>query len=144
MLRSKYQGSRFSESPVVKKKQNNPITLVVLGYLLLIVVGAILLCLPVSLNHPISFLEALFTSTSAVCVTGLSVLDISSTFSHFGDWVLLVLMQLLKDIIMHLIPTTTSLIGIYQNYCHELQYHHQIEIHFRTINHEDVECPLIG
>ena len=47
MLRSKYQGSRFSESPVVKKKQNNPITLVVLGYLLLIVVGAILLSLPV-------------------------------------------------------------------------------------------------
>ena len=94
MLRSKYQGSRFSENPVVKKKQLNPMTLVVLGYLLLIFVGAIMLYLPVSLNHPVTFLEALFTSTSAVCVTGLSVLDISSTFSHFGDWVLLVLMHL--------------------------------------------------
>ena len=83
MLRSKYQGLRFADGPVAKKKQTNPITLVVLGYLLLILVGAILLRLPVSLRTPISFLEALFTATSAVCVTGLSVLDISSTFTHW-------------------------------------------------------------
>ena len=119
MLHSKYQGSRFSESPVVKKKQSNPITLVVLGYLLLIAVGAVLLFLPVSLNHPISFLDALFTSTSAVCVTGLSVLNISSTFSHFGDWVLLVLMQLGGLGIMTVSTTLILLAGMRPGFNHQ-------------------------
>ena len=94
-------------------------TLVVLGYLLLIFVGAIMLYLPVSLNHPVTFLEALFTSTSAVCVTGLSVLDISSTFSHFGDWVLLVLMQLGGLGIMTVSTTLILLAGMHPGFNHQ-------------------------
>lgn len=119
MLRSKYQGLRYADSPVVKKKQNNPITLVVLGYLLLIVVGAILLRLPLSLRTPISFLDALFTSTSAVCVTGLSVLDISATFTHFGDWVLLILMQLGGLGIMTVSTTLILLAGMHPGFNHQ-------------------------
>jgi trk system potassium uptake protein TrkH len=119
MLRSKYQGLRFADGPVAKKKQTNPITLVVLGYLLLILVGAVLLRLPVSLRTPISFLEALFTATSAVCVTGLSVLDISSTFTHFGDWVLLVLMQLGGLGIMTVSTTLILLAGMHPGFNHQ-------------------------
>ena len=119
MLRSKYQGLRFADGPVAKKKQTNPITLVVLGYLLLILVGAILLQLPISLRTPISFLEALFTATSAVCVTGLSVLDISSTFTHFGDWVLLVLMQLGGLGIMTVSTTLILLAGMHPGFNHQ-------------------------
>ena len=119
MLRSKYQGSRFSENPVVKKKQLNPMTLVVLGYLLLIAVGAVLLRLPVSMKTPISFLDALFTATSAVCVTGLSVLDVSATFTHFGDWVLLVLMQLGGLGIMTVSTTLILLAGMHPGFNHQ-------------------------
>jgi Cation transport protein. len=96
MLRSKYQAftDTTSENVFKAKKQANPITLVVLGYMLIITVGAVLLRLPVSTREPIDFLQALFTATSAVCVTGLSVIDISTTFTGFGYWVLVVLMQL--------------------------------------------------
>ena len=96
MLRSKYQAftDTTSENVFKAKKQANPITLVVLGYLLIIAVGAVLLRLPVSTREPIDFLQALFTATSAVCVTGLSVIDISTTFTGFGYWVLVLLMQL--------------------------------------------------
>ena len=106
MLRSKYQGLRFADGPVAKKKQTNPITLVVLGYLLLILVGAVLLRLPVSLRTPISFLEA-------------SVLDISSTFTHFGDWVLLVLMQLGGLGIMTVSTTLILLAGMHPGFNHQ-------------------------
>ena len=72
MLRSKYQAfaDTTSENVFKPKRQANPITLVVLGYLMLITVGAVLLRLPVSTREPIDFLQALFTATSAVCVTG--------------------------------------------------------------------------
>ena len=83
MLRFKYQAfaDTSSENVFKAKKQANPITLVVLGYLMIIALGAVLLRLPLSTREPIDFLQALFTATSAVCVTGLSVIDISSTFS---------------------------------------------------------------
>lgn len=66
-----------------------------LVYLVLITVGALVLTLPISATgSPLSFIDAFFTSTSAVSVTGLSVLDVSSTLSDFGKVVLLVLIQL--------------------------------------------------
>ncbi|MDW4497246.1 potassium transporter TrkG [Sulfitobacter sp. D35] len=70
-----------------------PATLALL-YLGCIVVGAILLWLPVSLQRPIPFWDALFMSTSAVTVTGLVVVDPGSTFSYFGQAVIAVLIQL--------------------------------------------------
>jgi potassium uptake TrkH family protein len=64
-------------------------------YLVLITVGALVLTLPIAVTGaPLSFVDAFFTSTSAVSVTGLSVLDVSSTLSDFGKVTLLLLIQL--------------------------------------------------
>ncbi|MFN3266398.1 MAG: TrkH family potassium uptake protein [Deinococcales bacterium] len=63
------------------------------SYIVVILMGTGLLMLPVSLNSGVKlrFLDALFTATSAVCITGLSVLDIANTFSTFGQVTLLIL-----------------------------------------------------
>ncbi|HEY1023816.1 MAG TPA: potassium transporter TrkG [Sphingobacteriaceae bacterium] len=73
----------------------NPTMLFVLSFLFLIAAGTVLLLLPVaSQRGEISFVDALFMSASAVCVTGLAVFDISTKLSGFGLTVLLVLIQL--------------------------------------------------
>ena len=66
-----------------------------LGFLLGALLGAVLLTLPVSTRpgQSISFLDALFVSTSGICVTGLSTVNIGQTFSAFGQVVLLLLIQ---------------------------------------------------
>ena len=56
--------------------------------------GAFLLMLPKATNHSITFFNALFTSTSAVCVTGLSVYDVPYTFSTFGQFIIMILVQI--------------------------------------------------
>ena len=64
-------------------------------FLGLIIVGTILLSLPVAhADAGIGPLDALFTATSAVCVTGLIVVDTGQAFSRFGQTVILVLIQL--------------------------------------------------
>jgi len=68
--------------------------LVFLGYITLALVGAVLLLLPISRNGPITFIDALFTSTSALCVTGLIVKDTPVFFTLFGKIVILTLIQL--------------------------------------------------
>lgn len=64
-------------------------------FILLILVGAILLTLPISAADGIrvSFVDSLFTSASAACVTGLSVVDAGAVFSRFGHWVIMLLIQ---------------------------------------------------
>ncbi len=70
-------------------------TLLVLSWAILILVGAILLETPAaSTCAPLPFIDALFTSTSAVCVTGLTTIDVGKRFSPFGQGVLLGLFQL--------------------------------------------------
>jgi trk system potassium uptake protein TrkH len=67
------------------------------AYLALIVAGALTLRLPIAHAdpaRPFSFLDAMFTSTSAVCVTGLAVRSTGNDLSQFGQGVLLVLIQL--------------------------------------------------
>ena len=60
-----------------------------------ILAGAILLCLPVcSTGEPLPFIDALFTATSAVCVTGLTVVDTGRDFTLFGQTVIMILIQL--------------------------------------------------
>ena len=68
--------------------------LFVFSFIALIAVGALLLLMPVSTNHRISFTDALFTSTSAVCVTGLTTLDTAADFTWFGKMVIMCLIQL--------------------------------------------------
>ncbi len=71
-------------------------TLLVLGFLIIIITGALFLMLPVSLKDGvrIGLLDALFISTSAVCVTGLTPVVIADTFNFFGRFILCILMQL--------------------------------------------------
>ncbi len=81
----------------MKRKSNiSPSRLITLGFLSLVLLGSALLCLPISAAEgaSISFMDALFTSTSAVCVTGLVVFDPGSTLSVFGQAVVAALIQL--------------------------------------------------
>jgi trk system potassium uptake protein len=73
-----------------------PPLLLALGFAALIVLGALLLTLPAASvsGRPTGPLDALFTATSAVCVTGLVVVDTADYWSGFGQAVILVLMQL--------------------------------------------------
>ena len=67
-----------------------------LGYLIVIITGAILLRLPIATKagESTSFINALFTSTSATCVTGLITYDTNTHWSYFGQGVILSLIQL--------------------------------------------------
>ena len=69
---------------------------IILGFIAVILIGALLLMLPVSSREGriTSFSDALFTSTSAVCVTGLVVRDTASYWSAFGQAILLILIQI--------------------------------------------------
>ncbi len=72
----------------------SPARFSVLAFALLIGVGTFLLSLPVSsTGKGIGLMDALFTATSAGCVTGLAVLDTGKDFSCFGQWVILFLIQ---------------------------------------------------
>jgi trk system potassium uptake protein TrkH len=71
----------------------SPPQILVLGFLSFILVGTILLMLPFSSKEGCSFIDALFTATSAVCVTGLIVKDIPNDFTLFGHIVIMTLIQ---------------------------------------------------
>lgn len=73
-----------------------PPQILVLGFAAVILIGTLLLMLPVSAasGHPLSFMDALFTATSAACVTGLAVVDTGTHLSGFGQAVILVLIQI--------------------------------------------------
>jgi len=72
------------------------ITVLIYGFLALIAIGTLLLALPVSNvdGRWVSPIDALFTSTSSVCVTGLVVVDTGTFWTPFGQAVILVLIQL--------------------------------------------------
>ncbi|MFF2091052.1 TrkH family potassium uptake protein [Paenibacillus sp. NPDC058174] len=67
-----------------------------LGFILIISIGSILLSLPAASTDGMRtpFIDALFTATSAVCVTGLVVVDTATHFTIFGQVVILTLMQI--------------------------------------------------
>lgn len=73
---------------------SNPARLVILGFVMFIIIGTALLLLPFSHTGDISPVDAFFTATSAVCVTGLIVLDTPVDFTGFGQVVILLLIQI--------------------------------------------------
>lgn len=77
-------------------KRQSPARLISLGFALVILTGAILLVLPISVRDgaEVSFIDALFTSTSAVCVTGLIAVDTADHFTIFGRTVVALLIQI--------------------------------------------------
>ncbi len=74
----------------------SPLRIIVLGFAVVIALGAVILLLPISVNEGIkvSVIDAFFTSTSAVCVTGLISIDTADTFNAFGQIIVALLIQI--------------------------------------------------
>lgn len=73
----------------------NAMQTLTLGFAIIIFIGALLLSLPFATKTtPLPFLDALFTATSATCVTGLALYDTFTTFTWFGQAVILLLIQI--------------------------------------------------
>lgn len=75
-------------------RQASPPLVLAASFLLLILLGALLLWLPLASHAGLSYWQALFTACSAVTVTGLSVVDVGSHLTLFGQVVLVILVQL--------------------------------------------------
>ena len=86
----------MSEEMVCRKRRLSSFQIIILGFAGVILLGALLLMLPLSTTAGCvtPFHEALFTATSAVCVTGLVVQDTGSYWSGFGQVVILTLIQI--------------------------------------------------
>lgn len=78
------------------KKRLSPFQIIVLGFVGLVLIGTLLLMLPFSSTASgfASFQDALFTATSAVCVTGLVVKDTATYWTWFGQLIILILIQI--------------------------------------------------
>ncbi len=77
-------------------KKQSPVRIIALGFLATILLGSILLSLPFCLKEGVTlrYIDALYTSTSAVCVTGLIAVDAGSTFTPVGQTILALLIQI--------------------------------------------------
>ena len=87
----RYLGRRKGRRPAMHAAM-----VVALGFLIIILTGAVLLTLPISARsgEPTDFLDALFTATSATCVTGLVTVGTATHWSGFGQAVILLLIQI--------------------------------------------------
>ena len=86
---------RLVTTKIAQAPRRIPVALeLILGLLILIAVGTALLLIPGTATRPLTFMEALFTSTSAAAVTGLSVIPISTELTIWGQIVLLLLVQI--------------------------------------------------
>lgn len=81
---------------IFNKKSTASFQIIITGFFLLILLGALLLTLPISSQSRsfTSFQDALFTATSATCVTGLIVHDTATHWSLFGQAVIIILIQI--------------------------------------------------
>lgn len=81
----------------MKRKKSirwNTLQITAMGFMGIILLGGLLLYLPVSNTQPIAFIDALFTSVTSVCVTGLVTVTPASQFTVFGKVILLILIQI--------------------------------------------------
>ncbi len=73
----------------------SPTRIIVSGFIFLIITGSVLLTLPFcTKDNTISFIDALFTATSASCVTGLSIYDTYTKFTFIGQLIILIMIQI--------------------------------------------------
>lgn len=86
----------FMEHEISIKRRMSSFQLITLGFLAVILTGSVLLMLPISTQsgESASFIDALFTATSATCVTGLIVHDTATYWSVFGQAVILIMIQI--------------------------------------------------
>lgn len=77
-------------------KKMSPGQIIAIGFLLTILIGSVLLILPFSVREGVTlrYIDSLYTSTSAVCVTGLIAVDAGDTFTPIGQCILAVLIQI--------------------------------------------------
>src|SRR5699024_615650 len=77
-------------------KRQSPGRIIALGFALVILVGSVLLILPCSVQDGVEvrYIDTLYTSTSAVCVTGLIAIDAGDTFTPLGQFFLASLIQI--------------------------------------------------
>ncbi len=77
-------------------KKQPPARIIVFGFFSVILLGSLLLIMPFSLKEgrKISYIDSLYTSTSAVCVTGLIAIDLYDTFSPLGQAIVAILIQI--------------------------------------------------
>lgn len=114
-----------------KKFRIPPPAVLAATYAILIILGTVLFKIP-GVSQPLTWSDALFTATSAVTVTGLSVVDVGSHFSLFGQIVLLVLIQLGGLGLMTFAALVLSVLGL------------PIDIPHRTYLREDLNQTSIG
>lgn len=81
---------------IAKNVKLIPVRILAIGFAIVIFIGAILLSLPISSadGRGTAFIDSLFTSTSAVCVTGLVTLDTGTHWNYFGKTVILLLIEI--------------------------------------------------
>lgn len=85
----------FAERNVIYRRRTlNPAQLFIISFISIILLGASILKLPNATYDGITFVDALFTSTSAVCVTGLITVDTGTYFTEFGQIIILILIQI--------------------------------------------------
>lgn len=75
-------------------RRTNPPLLLASSFMLFIIIGSFLLTMPRCTLVPVNYTDALFVSTSAVCITGLTPVDIAATFTPFGQIILALLIQI--------------------------------------------------
>ncbi len=77
-------------------KKQPPVRIIALGFALVILLGSVLLILPCSVKEGVKlhYIDSLYTSTSAVCVTGLIAVDAGDTFTPLGQFFLALLIQI--------------------------------------------------
>lgn len=94
-------------------KQINPPLIIIIGFIIIIFVGTILLALPIasSSGKSLGLLDSLFTATSTVCVTGLVLFDTGTSYSLFGQIIIMLLIQLGGIGFMTFGITTAVLLG---------------------------------
>ena len=80
----------------MKIRKMHPYLQIIFTFNTVVLIGALLLMLPISTKarDSLGFVDSLFTSTSCVCVTGLTVIDVSSRLSIFGKIVMVILMEI--------------------------------------------------
>ncbi len=105
----------------MKRKIFTSARVIIFGFLAVILAGSLLLCLPIASqgqDKPVRYIDALFTSVSAVCVTGLITVNTATQWSFFGQFVIMLLIQTgglgVVTVAMSLVRATGKRIGLSQ------------------------------
>ena len=119
--------------PIWKKPRLTSFQIILLGFLAVILLGAALLALPMaSRGERASGLDALFTATSALCVTGLVVRDTARSWTLFGKAVILILIQVGGLGVVTMATLLTAMAG------------KRIGLRQRSVLQESVAAPRLG